>query len=147
MISVKSDGKAYKAANATGHRVVGVNYHDDEYGAIGDKIQVNRGIFTFNNSVSQPVTKAHIGSACYVEDSNTVQSATGTYSIVAGMVLDVDDNTGDVVVDMTAFQGPTGATGATGPTGAKGATGPTGATGATGPTGPAGATGPTGPVG
>lgn len=48
-----------------------------------------RGTTKLNNSSTQPVTQAHVGDHCYIEDNDTVASVTTNY-IRAGIVRDVD---------------------------------------------------------
>lgn len=67
---------------------------DNTGGAAGAKrIESRRGLFQFANSAStDQITRAEIGTQCYIVDDQTVAktSATNTRS-VAGVVRDVDD--------------------------------------------------------
>jgi hypothetical protein len=61
---------------------------------------VRRGIFAWANSGANPVTKAMVRQACYVQDSQTVcDNAGSTNKIVAGVVIGIDPTTGLVWVD------------------------------------------------
>lgn len=66
---------------------------DNSAGGDGDAfIKVTRGVFSFENSVGDPVGRTHIGSACYVVDDATVAAThAGNTRSVAGLVVDVDD--------------------------------------------------------
>jgi NDP-sugar pyrophosphorylase family protein len=81
-----ADSKAYAAADAATRRVVGIN---QEVGSTNDKIVCTSGIYLFDNSAVYPVTQAYIGAKCYVEDSKTVSTSTGSNTVVAGTVVDV----------------------------------------------------------
>lgn len=109
-------------------------------------INVQQGVFKFDNLGSDPVVQADVGGPCYWDDDHTVRH-TGTGKSLAGVVEGLDDTTAVDGAGVWVNLGVpplslTGSAGATGPTGAAGATGPSG-----GPTGAAGATGPTGPTG
>lgn len=66
---------------------------DNSGGSAGDKtVRVRKGVFRFANSASGDlITRAEIGTDCYIVDDQTVAktSGTGTRS-VAGKVFDVD---------------------------------------------------------
>jgi acyl-[acyl carrier protein]--UDP-N-acetylglucosamine O-acyltransferase len=87
MLGIKTtDGLLYKAADTANMVVVGRN---EEVVAISKPITATPGKFLVTNSSTYPVTYAHIGSDCYIEDETTVASSGGTNSIVAGKVEDV----------------------------------------------------------
>lgn len=87
MIVVKTaDAEAYAATDATGQRVVGINL---QTGSEGDTISVQKGVWILTNSSNNAITDAYIGNVCYVEDSKTVSTSSGTYSVIAGTVVDV----------------------------------------------------------
>lgn len=94
LMVIKADAEAYKATDAAGVRVIGVN---EEEGDEGDEVSVRPGYFWIPNSASNPVTAAHIGTVCYVETSVIVQSAVGSHSVVAGTVENVDATAGVLV--------------------------------------------------
>lgn len=83
-----TDGLVYKAADTANQVVVGRN---DETKAISTTITAYAGYFLLDNSSVYPVTYAHIGSDCYIEDESTVASSS-TNSVIAGTVQDVDSN-------------------------------------------------------
>lgn len=83
------------AADAAARRVVGLHREetDNSGGSAGDlSSSVEVGCFKLANSGTNAVTDAHIGLACWVEDNQTVASAVGTYSVVAGIVAKVDSD-------------------------------------------------------
>ncbi len=94
MVARNSAGYLVPAADAAGLAVLGMAEEaaDNSGGADGDlSVPVRRKrAFRFANSAANPVTLAHLGTAVYVEDDETVASAGGTNSIVAGTCLDVD---------------------------------------------------------
>jgi len=93
---VLDGGYAKPAAEATGLVCIGraEEYVDNSDGSDGDVfVNVRRGIFRYNNSSSSDeITRADIGSDCYLVDDETVAKTygSGTRS-VAGKVFDVDD--------------------------------------------------------
>lgn len=87
LLAIKTtDGLMYKAADTANMVVVGRN---EEAVAISETIVAIPGKFLVTNSSTYPVTYAHIGSDCYIEDETTVASSGGSNSIVAGTVIDV----------------------------------------------------------
>jgi hypothetical protein len=52
-------------------------------------VNVRKGIFTYDNSTANPVTRANIGYVVYAEDDHTVGTSKGTNGVVAGVVEDV----------------------------------------------------------
>jgi hypothetical protein len=100
MIAVKiSDSKLYKASDAAGYRVLGIN--KEEVDAIGDiGVVLDRDAVFMDNSATQPVTAASLGNICYVEDEETVCIAAGsTTSLIAGIVREVAND--QVLVDFS----------------------------------------------
>jgi len=89
-----ADGEAVKAADAaTVENVIGVNVTKDVSADDTNRlIVVNGGVYRFANSSTNAVAKANIGSSVYVEDEKTVSTDSGSNSIVAGTVVDVDTN-------------------------------------------------------
>jgi hypothetical protein len=55
------------------------------------RVEIEKGIFHFKNSVADPVVVADIGANCYIVDDETV-SHTDNNQSVAGIVFDVDAN-------------------------------------------------------
>jgi hypothetical protein len=100
MIAITTNTKlAYKAADSANYVVVGVN---SETAAASGSIVAKSGVYGFTNSATYPVTQAHIGSDCYVENEYTVSSSGGSNSIEAGKVVDVDSNYVWVAVGVAA---------------------------------------------
>lgn len=65
---------------------------DNMEGTDGDAdVLVKRGCFLFNNSSTAAVTQAHVLGDCYIEDDETVTSAS-TETSKAGKVLAVDSD-------------------------------------------------------
>lgn len=73
-------------------------YIDNTDGADGDvTIKVTRGVFKFENDVTNPVTTAELLSNCYILDDETV-TALATGASVAGKVIALDDS--EVIVEI-----------------------------------------------
>lgn len=98
LIGIKSDDEAYKASDAAGVRVIGVNDGGEKDHDEGDYIVVSRKVVGLVNSSNNAVTAAHIGTLCYVEDEKTVRSSGQTHKVYAGTVVDVDTTNGIVYV-------------------------------------------------
>ncbi|WP_236175537.1 hypothetical protein [Pseudomonas pseudonitroreducens] len=96
LVCLDASGNAVPGSTATTIKVRGVAQEqvDNTGGAAGAKrIETRRGVFQFANSAStDQITRAEIGTQCYIVDDQTVAktSATNTRS-VAGVVRDVDD--------------------------------------------------------
>lgn len=92
---MNASGYAEPASTATGLIALGV-YHegvDNSAGADGDENAIiERGYFRFaNSSGTDEITRAAIGSACYLVDDQTVALTDGTSTrSKAGIVDDVD---------------------------------------------------------
>ena len=88
MIALKqSDGKAYKATDAAGYRVIGIN---DDKVASGAKFTVKGGKWLVKNSTTAALTQKDIGGLAYVEDSETVTTNAGAdTNLIAGKIIDV----------------------------------------------------------
>lgn len=81
IVAVKtSDGKAYPASDAAGLVVLG---RAERTVPAGGQAEVLRGTFLWENSASSRIT--YPGQTCHVADDQTVQAATGTNSVVAGV--------------------------------------------------------------
>lgn len=96
IVCLDASGNAVPGSTATTLKVRGLAQEqvDNTGGAAGAKrIETRRGVFQLANSTSTDlITRAEIGSQCYIVDDQTVAktSATNTRS-VAGVVRDVDD--------------------------------------------------------
>lgn len=63
---------------------------DNSAGAAGDlNVEIEKGVFRFANSATDPVLVSDRGNNCYIVDDQTV-SHTDTNQSVAGVVFDVD---------------------------------------------------------
>ncbi len=93
IVAVGTTGYAVSAADVAGLKVAGhaEEQVDNSAGANGDlTIKVRRKkTFIFKNSGSNAVTAAHLFENVYVEDDETVASAGGANSIVAGVCLGI----------------------------------------------------------
>lgn len=96
LVCLDASGNAVPGTPSTTIKARGVAQEqvDNTGGAAGAKrIETRRGVFQFANSAStDQITRAEIGTQCYIVDDQTVAktSATNTRS-VAGVVRDVDD--------------------------------------------------------
>lgn len=103
-----SDGRARKGAAATGMRGIGRVEEALASQASDDlaDVKIRPGIFRWKNSASSDeITKASIGSTCYIVDDETVAKTDGSGTrSPAGQVRDVDDK--GVWVQMGFVDGP-----------------------------------------
>lgn len=59
-------------------------------GAAGaERIEIERGVFLFDNNPADLVTQAELGKPCYITDDQTVQKTTGAGVSPAGKVLEI----------------------------------------------------------
>lgn len=97
LVCLDASGNAVPGATSTTLKARGVAQEqvDNTGGAAADlSVESRRGVFQFANSTStDQITRADIGSDCYIVDDQTVAktSATNTRS-VAGVIRDVDSN-------------------------------------------------------
>src|SRR5262245_256705 len=94
LAAIDASGTAKHASDPAPLRVVGVSQEtvDNSGGSAADKsVTVKRGVFRFQNSADQPVAKDDVGKLCFVE-SNQAVGMSSTNFLVAGRVLDVDDD-------------------------------------------------------
>jgi len=96
MAAKNATGYTQPAADAANLVVMGRSeeYVDNSSGSDGDKTVLVRRkkAFKYKNSGTNAVDRTHIGSNIYVEDDETVASAGGTNSIVAGKCIGVDSD-------------------------------------------------------
>ncbi|MBW2688313.1 MAG: hypothetical protein JRC99_00090 [Deltaproteobacteria bacterium] len=103
MGAVNAAGDVLPAADAAGLKVVGriEEYVDNSAGAAADKTVKLRRLraFWYANSGTAAVTKAHLHglASIYIEDDETVSSATGTNSIIAGTAIQLDATFGVLI--------------------------------------------------
>lgn len=93
-VCVNSSGYAVSGADTAGLRAVGraAETVDNTDGSAGDlSINVDVGVFRFDNSATAAVDADDIGKVCYVEDNQTV-AETSTNLVKAGKVFDVDSD-------------------------------------------------------
>jgi len=91
---VARDASGNATPGATAADILGVGrckaFVDNSAGLAGAAtVEIEKGIFHFKNSASDPVVAADIGNNCYIVDDETV-SHTDTNQSVAGVVFDVD---------------------------------------------------------
>lgn len=97
LVAANASGYATPGAAATTLTYLGraEAFVDNTGGADGDQdVLVRRKLaFKFANSATDPVTQASLGTACYIEDDETVAKTDGTGTLSqAGIVIAVDDN-------------------------------------------------------
>jgi len=95
LVARDAGGYATPGAAAAGLRGVGraEAQADNSSGQAGDlSVEVRKGVFRFGNSSgADEITRADIGSDCYIVDDSTVARTDGTGTRpVAGKVFDVD---------------------------------------------------------
>ena len=104
LVAVGADGYARPASDTAGLVVMGRmggqktppigSTVDNTNGADGAlTAEVQQGVFKWKNSAGHAVAQAHVGHVCYVEDDQTVASASNN-SIVAGIVTEIDADGG-----------------------------------------------------
>lgn len=89
---IAADGYAVKGSATPGLAAVGIAQELADNSAGADnaiRVKVRPGLWRLANSGANALTRAHIGSACYIEDDQTVGSAPAGRS-VAGIVKDLD---------------------------------------------------------
>lgn len=97
LVCLNAAGNAVPGSTSTTLKARGLAQEqvDNSAGAAGDlRIESRRGVFAFANSAStDEITRAEIGTDCYIVDDQTVAktSATNTRS-VAGVIRDVDSD-------------------------------------------------------
>ncbi|KJR41898.1 hypothetical protein MCHI_002189 [Candidatus Magnetoovum chiemensis] len=94
IVAINADGYATPGATATGLKGLGrcEKYADNSDGDDGDvNVDISKGVFLYGNSSSgDEITRAEIGSACYIVDDQTVAKTDGTGTrSQAGTVFDV----------------------------------------------------------
>jgi hypothetical protein len=96
MVGANSSGYAVEGADTAGIRILGVADEtvDNSTGSNGDKtVKVRKGkVFKLDNSATNAVDVADVGSNVFVEDDETVADVTGTNGIVAGRCMAVDSD-------------------------------------------------------
>lgn len=102
LVAVGADGLAVPAADTAALKVVGVadELADNTSGASGDiRVRCGHGVYLFAKNAD--IAQADVGKLVYVEDNQTVQEGTGTNSIKAGVLVEIDIETGNawVLVD------------------------------------------------
>lgn len=103
LVAMNSSGYAVPASDAAGLKVIGRARAtvDNSDGDAGDlSIEIDRGVFRYDNSETHALAITDIGANAYVEDDCTVGHDGGTNDIVAGLVVDVDAD--GVWIDTTA---------------------------------------------
>lgn len=88
IVAIDSSLELQLATDTLGLRVVGASEHQVDNSADGEELEAHRGIQLFENSATSTLTRACIGSPCYVEDAKTVAGKTTNY-VAAGLVHDV----------------------------------------------------------
>lgn len=91
---VARDAAGNATPGATAANILGMGrckaFVDNTAGAAGAiRVEIEKGVFRYANSATDPVLVSDIGNDCYIEDDQTV-SHTDTNQSVAGKVYDVD---------------------------------------------------------
>jgi len=84
-------GEVQEAADVVGLRVLGRVAQKVDNTLDGLSCLIEAGVFQYDNSSSNPLSRLNLGQVCYVETDQCVAS-TSTYLIAAGLVFDVDAN-------------------------------------------------------
>ena len=58
----------------------------------GLKVKMKVGCFRWNNSEAHPCTAASLNKVVYIEDDNTIANDPGNNAVVAGVLVEIDDN-------------------------------------------------------
>ena len=94
---VARDASGYATPGATATTLLGAGraeaQADNSAGSSGDMtVEIRKGVFRFgNSSAGDAITRAEIGTDCYIVDDQTVAKTNGTGTrSVAGKVFDVD---------------------------------------------------------
>ncbi len=90
LAAIDSNGEVQMASDTAGLIVTGVSTEYVDNTGDGEYCTVKTGCFLFANSSGNPITNAHVGRTCWIEDDNTVSSSPGTNGIEAGKVFEVD---------------------------------------------------------
>ncbi|MYH37487.1 MAG: hypothetical protein F4160_11920 [Rhodospirillaceae bacterium] len=93
MVMLDATGLAVPATKADNHISVGMCVATVEAGASGDTfVEARAGVFRWNNDVAgKAFTRATVGNAAYVEDSETVRTDSNSSGEKVGRVVAVDD--------------------------------------------------------
>lgn len=101
---IDANGRLVAGADADGLTLAGLVYEeaDNSAGAAGDITGTTAlGIYKFNNSATEALAAADVGTICYIEDNDTV-AKTSTHKVKAGVFLGLDAD-GGAWVDMRAL--------------------------------------------
>ena len=104
LVALDANGRLVPASDTNGLKGVALAYEeiDNSAGAAGAVLgTVAFGIFKFNNSATQALTAADVGTICYVEDNDTV-AKTSDHKVKAGIVVEVEAD--GVWVDLRELQ-------------------------------------------
>lgn len=93
--SIVAISAGYAVPGSTATSLVAVGRAEDSATAVaaGDAaIRVRGGTFRFENSSTDPIAQANVGTDCYIVDDQTVAATSGTNTRSrAGIVIEVDD--------------------------------------------------------
>lgn len=88
IVALNASGKAVPAADTEGLTVAG---RAETSAVSGEMVTVKTGCFRYDNAAAPgKITAADIGKAAYVADDHTVATS-GTNSVAAGLIFDLDD--------------------------------------------------------
>ena len=93
IVALNVSGYIVPASDTAGLKVVGIAKADvdnsnGENGVVN--VDVECGVFRFNNSATKPLSQTDWNSKAFIEDDNTVAKASAN-SVCAGVVVGVDD--------------------------------------------------------
>lgn len=96
MIALNAEGKAVKASDSAGIRVIGYSV-----GERSGSVMIGCALIVMANdsTTANAIIRSDRGAVAYVKDSLTVSRHKGTNGVIAGVIVDVDDE--GVTVDMT----------------------------------------------
>ncbi len=95
LVALNAAGAAVPATDTAGLQVVGrcEGLFDNSTGAAGDIVAtIQRGVFRYANSGSDPVAQADIGNIAFIEDDSIICKVGATNKVRAGRIVDVDDD-------------------------------------------------------
>jgi len=93
--ALDASGHAVPASDTIGLRVVGrIEESVDNTGGIAGtaSVKIKEGCFRLGNSATDPVTAASRGKFCFIEDDTTVSISGADERVVAGRIVDVDED-------------------------------------------------------
>lgn len=97
LVGINAEGNAVPASDTAGLKVVGIAAQTANP---GDVMTVFGGRFEFPNGTAAPVDASMIDQPVYIEGDTAVSAAAGTNGIIAGILREIDIQTGLPVIDV-----------------------------------------------